>query len=170
MMVLMAKLPSKLLPLANVYRPTGQVHAANDALMVKGYKHMMGTSRYPTQTPSVPRPQGRARSSRSWHVAVVREWVPYSACAKEEFRASQAYTVQTHEALRGACPAVLTLGQYTHHPQFSHLIHTSSAGGGRGYPADVGAGPLLGNHPYTGAGPRRAKSGAMAARAPRVEV
>ena len=35
MMVLMAKLPSKLLPLASVYRPTAKVHAANDALMVR---------------------------------------------------------------------------------------------------------------------------------------
>ena len=34
MMVLMAKLPSKLLSLACVYRPTAQEHAANDALMV----------------------------------------------------------------------------------------------------------------------------------------
>ena len=35
MMVLMAKLPSKLLPLASIYRPTAQVHAANDAQMVR---------------------------------------------------------------------------------------------------------------------------------------
>ena len=40
MMVLMAKLPSKLLPLASVYRPKAQVHA----LMVRGYKHMTGIS------------------------------------------------------------------------------------------------------------------------------
>ena len=46
MMVLMAKLPSKLLPLASVYRPTAQVHVANDALMVRGYKHITGTSRH----------------------------------------------------------------------------------------------------------------------------
>ena len=46
MMVLMARLPSKLLPLASVYRPTAQLHAANDALMVRGYKHMTGTSRH----------------------------------------------------------------------------------------------------------------------------
>ena len=46
MMVLMAKLPSKLLPLASVYRPTAQVHAANDALMVRAYKHMTGFSRH----------------------------------------------------------------------------------------------------------------------------
>ena len=46
MMVLMAKLPSKPLPLANVYRPTAQVHAANDALMVRAYKHMAGISRH----------------------------------------------------------------------------------------------------------------------------
>ena len=46
MMVLMAKLPSKLLPLASVYRPTAQVQAANDAVMVWGYKHMTCTSRH----------------------------------------------------------------------------------------------------------------------------
>ena len=51
MMVLMAKLPSKLLPLASVYRPTAQVHAANDALMVQGYKHMTGISRHAHTTP-----------------------------------------------------------------------------------------------------------------------
>ena len=45
MMVLMAKLRSKLLPLAGVYHPTAQVHAPNDALMVRGYKHMTGISR-----------------------------------------------------------------------------------------------------------------------------
>ena len=46
MMVLMAKLPSKLIPLASVYRTTAQVHAANETLMVRGYKHMTGTSRH----------------------------------------------------------------------------------------------------------------------------
>ena len=46
MMVHIAKLPSKLLPLASVYRPTAYVHAANDALMVRGYKHMTGSSRH----------------------------------------------------------------------------------------------------------------------------
>ena len=46
MMVLMAKLPSKLLPLASVYCPTAQVHAARNTLMVQGYKHMTGISRH----------------------------------------------------------------------------------------------------------------------------
>ena len=46
MMVLMAILPSKLLPMASVYHPTAKVHAANDTLMVRGYKHMTGTSRH----------------------------------------------------------------------------------------------------------------------------
>ena len=46
MMVLLAKLPSKLLPLVDVYGPTAEVHAANDALMVWVYKHMAGISRY----------------------------------------------------------------------------------------------------------------------------
>ena len=41
-MVLMAKLLSKLLALASVYRPTAKVHAANDALMVRAYKHVTG--------------------------------------------------------------------------------------------------------------------------------
>ena len=45
-MVLMAKLPSKLLSLASVYRPTAQVHAANDALMVRAYKRVTGISRH----------------------------------------------------------------------------------------------------------------------------
>ena len=70
MMVLMAKLPSKLLPLASVYRPTAQVHVANDALMVTGYKHMTGTSRH-AHTDALWGPwehgcQGLARSSHSW--------------------------------------------------------------------------------------------------------
>ena len=46
MMVLMVKLPSKLLPLAGVYRPEAQVHAANDAPMVRGHKHMTGIPRH----------------------------------------------------------------------------------------------------------------------------
>ena len=46
MIVLMAKLPSKVLPLASVYRPTAQVHAANNALMVQAYKHMTEISRH----------------------------------------------------------------------------------------------------------------------------
>ena len=50
MMVLMAKLPSKSLPLASIYRPTAKAHAANDALMVRAYKHMTGISRHaPTE-------------------------------------------------------------------------------------------------------------------------
>ena len=121
MMVLMAKLPSKPLPVASVYRPTAQVHAANDALMVRGYKHMTGTSCH-THTDALWGPwehgcQGLARSSHSWQVADVRKWVRQGAWAKEEFHASQAYTLQTNQALRGGCPAVLTPGHYTHHPR-----------------------------------------------------
>ena len=44
MMVLMAKSPFKLLSLASVYRSTAQVHMANDALMVRAYKHVTGIS------------------------------------------------------------------------------------------------------------------------------
>ena len=35
----------------------------------------------------------------------------------------------------------------------------AAAGGGRGIPADVDAGQVLGDHPHTGAGPRRAEGG-----------
>ena len=37
---------------------------------------------------------------------------------------SQTYTLRTHQALRGGCPAVLTPGHYTHHVQCPHLIQT----------------------------------------------
>ena len=79
MMVLMAKLPSKLLPLASVYRPTAKVHAANDALMVRAYKHVTGISRH-AHTDALWGPwehgcQGLTRSEHSWQAAVVREWV-----------------------------------------------------------------------------------------------
>ena len=128
MMVLMAKLPSKLLPLASVYRPTAKVHAANDALMVRAYKHVTGISRH-AHTDALWGPwehgcQGLTRSEHSWQTAVVREWVRQGAWAKQEFRDSQAYSLQTHQALRGGCPAVLTPGQYTHHPKCPHLIAT----------------------------------------------
>ena len=75
MMVLMAKLPSKLLLLASVYRPTAQVHAANDALMVRGYKHLTGTSHHAYTDALL----GLARSSHSWQTAVAREWVRQGA-------------------------------------------------------------------------------------------
>ena len=43
-MVLMAKLASKLLPLASVYRPMAQVHGANEALMVREVQAHDGNS------------------------------------------------------------------------------------------------------------------------------
>ena len=47
MMVLMAKLRSKLPPWPAYTAPRPmQVHAANDALMVKAYKHVTGISRH----------------------------------------------------------------------------------------------------------------------------
>ena len=46
------------------------------------------------------------------------------AAAKEDFRESQTYNLQAHEVLRGGFPAVLTPGQYTHHPRCPHLIAT----------------------------------------------
>ena len=113
-MVLMAKLPRKRPPVASVYRPTAQVHAANDTLMVRGYKHMTGISRHAHMDAlSGPREhgcEGFARSSNSWQTVVAREWVRQGAWAKEDFRESQAYTLETHQTLRGGCPAVLTLG------------------------------------------------------------
>ena len=70
MMVLMAKLPSKLLSLASAYRPTARVHAANDALMVRAYKHMTGISRHahtdPLRGPWEHGCQGLTRSEHSW--------------------------------------------------------------------------------------------------------
>ena len=88
MMVLMPKLPSKQLPLASVYRSTAWVHAANDALMVRGYKHMTGISCH-AHSDALSRPwehgcQGLTRSSHSWQAAVAREWVRQGA--KEDFR------------------------------------------------------------------------------------
>ena len=105
MMVLMAKLPSKLLSLASVYRPTAQVHATNNALMIRAYKHITGISRH-THTEALWGPwehgcHGLTRSAHSWQTAVVREWVRQGAWAKKEFRDSQTYSLQAHQALRG---------------------------------------------------------------------
>ena len=58
------------------------------------------------------------RSSQSWQVAVVREWVRQGACA------SQACTLLTHQAFWGGYPAVLTRWHYTQHLRYPHLICT----------------------------------------------
>ena len=174
MMVLMAKLPSKLLPLASVYRPTARVHAANDALMVRAYKHVTGISRH-AHTDALWGPwehgcQGLTRSEHSWQAAVVREWVRQGAWAKQEFRDSQAYSLQKHQALRGGCPAVLTPGRYTHHPKCPHLIATLQR------VVDEVALPMWmpgqcsGTTPILVRGPGGPRSAAAAAPAPRVEV
>ena len=174
MMVLMAKLPSKLLPLASVYRPTAKVHAANDALMVRAYKHVTGISRH-AHTDALWGPwehgcQDLTRSEHSWQAAVVREWVRQGAWAKHKFRDSQAYSLQTHQALRGGCPAVLTPGQYTHHPKCPHLIATLQR------VVDEVAMPMWmpgqcsGTTPILVRGPGGPRSAAAAAPAPRVEV
>ena len=83
MMVLMAKLPGKLLALASVYHPTAQIHAANDALMVSAYKHMTGITRH-AHTEAIWDPwehsrQGLTRSAPSWQTAVVQ-----SRCSEGE--------------------------------------------------------------------------------------
>ena len=93
----MAKLPSNLLPLVSVYRPTAKVHAANDALMVRGYKNMTGIS-HNAHTNALWGPQehgcqGLTRPPHSRQTAVTREWVQQGAWAKEDFPESRAYTL-----------------------------------------------------------------------------
>ena len=114
-MALMERLPSKLLPPANVYRPRARVHAANDALMVQGYKHMTGIPRH-AHSDALCEPwehgsQILTWSSHSLHAAVAREWVRQGAWAKEGFGECQTYTSRAHPALRGGCPTVLSLAQ-----------------------------------------------------------
>ena len=91
MMALMAKPLSKLLPLANGYRPTAQVHMANDVVMVmaRGCKHMTGFSRH-GHTNALWGPwehgcQGFTRTSHWWQAAVAKEWIWQGAWAEEEF-------------------------------------------------------------------------------------
>ena len=60
--------PEQATPPGQCLPPYAQVHAANDALMVKGYKHMTGTSRH-AHTDTLLGPwkhgyQGLTRSSR----------------------------------------------------------------------------------------------------------
>ena len=170
MMVLMAKLPSKPLSLASVYRPTAHVHAANDALMVSAYKHVTGISRH-AHTDALWGPwehgcQGLTRSAHSWQTAVVREWVRQGAWAKNEFRDSQTYSLQTHQALRGGCLAVLTPGQYTHHPKCPHLIATlQRVVDNMAMPMWM-PGPCSGTTPILVRGPGGPRAGAAAAPAP----
>ena len=111
-----------------------------------------------------------ARSSHSWQVAVVWEWVRQGAWAKEEFGASQAYTLQTHQALRGGCPAVLTPGQYTHHPRCPHLIRTLQRVVDEVSLPVWMPGRCSGTTPILVRGPGGPRAGAMAAPAPRVAV
>ena len=66
----MAKLPSKLLPLASFCRPTAQLDPANDALMLRTYKHMARISRH-AHTEALQGHwehgcHGLTRSSKSW--------------------------------------------------------------------------------------------------------
>ena len=142
--------------------------------MVRAYKHVTGISRH-AHTDALWGPwehgcQGLTRSEHSWQAAVVREWVRQGAWAKQEFRDSQAYYLQTHQALRGGCPAVLTPGQYTHHPKCPHLIATLQR------VVDEVAMPMWmpgqcsGTTPILVRGPGGPRSAAAAAPAPRVEV
>ena len=109
MMVLVDKLPSKLLSLASVYRPT-------------------------------------------------------------EFRDSQAHFLQTHQALRGGCPAVLTPGQYTNHPRCPHIIATLQKVVDEVAMPMWMPGPCSGTTPILIRGPGGPRAGAAAAPAPQVEV
>ena len=114
MMVLMAKLPSKVLPLASVYRPTAQVHAANDTVMVRGYKHTTGTARHAhTETcPILPLVAGRGRPG-----------VGPAGCLSEG-RISSIPSPHPPNSPSAGRLAVLTPGQYTPHPRCPHLIRT----------------------------------------------
>ena len=155
-------------------QPSRVLHAANDALMVLAYTHVTGISCHAhTDTlwgPSEHGSQGLTGSEHSWQAAVVQEWVRQGAWAKQEFRDSQAYSLQTHQALRGGCPAVLTPGQYTHHPKCPHLIATLQR------VVDEVALPMWmpgqcsGTTPILVRGPGGPRSAAAAAPAPRVEV
>ena len=142
--------------------------------MVRANKHVTGISRH-AHTDVLWGPwehgcQGLTRSEHSWQTAVVRAWVRQGAWAKQEFRDSQAYSLQTHQALRGGCPAVLTPGQYTHHPKCPHLIATLQR------VVDEVALPMWmpghgsGTTPILVRGPGGPRAAAAAAPAPRVEV
>ena len=93
-----------------------------------------------------------------------------SAWAKEEFHAFQAYTLQSHQALRGGCPAVLTPGQCTHHPRCPHLIRTLQRVVDEVSLPMWMPGRCAGTTPILVRGPGGPRAGAMVAPAPRVEV
>ena len=105
--------------------------------------------------------QGLTRSEHSWQTAVVREWVRQGAWAKREFRDSQAYSLRTHQALRGGVPGGAYSGAVHTPPQMPPPHSHAAASRGRGGLTHVDAGPLLGE-------PRAAA--AAAAPAPQVEV
>ena len=76
MMVLMGKLRSKLLPLAHVCCPAVSVPGPNDALMVRGYKHMTADTRH-ADIDAVWGPwghgyQGLAKPSHWWQLGSAR--------------------------------------------------------------------------------------------------
>ena len=101
---------------------------------------------------------------------MVREWVRQGAWAKKEFRDSQAYSLQTHQALRGRCPAVLTPEQYTHHPKCPHLIATLQRVVDEVAMPMWMPGPCSRTSPILVRSPGGPRAGAAAAPAPQVEV
>ena len=157
MMVLMTKLPSKLLSLASVYRPTARVHAANGALMVGAYKHVTGISRHAnTDKLWGPWEHGRqslTRSAHSWQTALVCEWVRQGAYAKKEFWDSQAYSLQTHQALMGGVPCGAYLGAVHSPPEMLPPHSHAAASRGRSGHAHVDAGPFIRDNPHLVLGP-----------------
>ena len=115
--------------------------------------------------------QGLARFLHLWQIAVVREWVRKGVWAKEDFRESQVYTLQTHQALMGGgCPALLTPVQYTHHPQCPRLIRTLQRVVDEVSLPMWMPGLCSGTTPILVQRPSGPRAGAMAAPAPRVEV
>ena len=145
-----------------------------DALMVRGYKHMKGMSRH-AHTDALLGPwehgyQGLTRSSQSWQAAVAREWVGQGAWAKEDFRESQTYTLQTHQALRGGIALPCSPRDNAPTPRCPHLIGTLQRVVDEVFVPIWMRGPCSGTTPILMRGPGGPRAGAVAAPAPGVEV
>ena len=155
-----------------MYCPTAQLQVANDALMVQGHKHMAGISRHAHNDalwgPKEHDCHGLTRSSHSRQAAVAREWVWHGAWAKEGFHEYQTYTLWALQALKEGCPAVLTLGQCTHHPWCPYLIATLQRVVNEVSLPMWMPGPYSGTTPILVRSPRGPRAGAVVAPAPKV--
>ena len=162
-MVLMAKLPSKLLSLASIYHPTAQVHAANDALMVRAYKHMTGVS---------------CHAHTEALLGALGAWLPgfdpistlVADCGSPGVGPAGGLGQRGVPGLPDLCPPGTPSAQrrmscgayprkYTHHPRCPHLIATLQR-----VVDDVAMpmwmpSPYLGTSPILIRGPRRTPSG-----------